>query len=101
MDDDPSLERVFLFSSDNGHYPYFDIFRLYYAIVDNYSGEVQYISDVVRSTARELMVEDRNADGRSELYRRYFANGEFSVDEKGDNLKVEWMHDTIEWRPEN
>ncbi len=96
MDDDPALEEVLLFSSDNGHYPYFDIFRLYYVVVDYYTKEVKYKSDIVRSTERTLVLEDRNGDGKYELYRKYFQNGDFTVDAEGNNLKVTWVYDTIE-----
>ncbi|MDR1500661.1 MAG: hypothetical protein LBI58_06735 [Tannerellaceae bacterium] len=95
MDDDPQLEEVFLFSSDNGHYPYFDIFRIYYVIVDYHTKEVKYTSDTVLSTERVITLEDRNNDGRFELYRRYFLGGKFSVDEKGDKLSVSWVYDCI------
>jgi chitinase len=95
MDDDPQLEEVFLFSSDNGHYPYFDIFRTYYVIVDYYTKEIKYKSEVVLSTEQTLVLEDRNNDKKFELYRRYFLNGNFTVDEKGNNLSVTWVYDCI------
>ena len=44
MDGDDALEEVMLFGRDNGHYPTFDLFKAYYAIVDNYTKEIQYIS---------------------------------------------------------
>ena len=97
MDDDAALEDVILFSSDNGHYPYFDLFKQYYVIIDNYTKEVKYVSDVFISTERELILEDRNNDGKFELYRRYFKDGKFSVDEFGDKLSVTWVYDKIEW----
>ncbi|MDR1369590.1 MAG: hypothetical protein LBJ72_05620 [Dysgonamonadaceae bacterium] len=95
MDDDPQLEEVFLFSSDNGHYPYFDLFKIYYVIVDYYTKEVKYRSDVVISTERNLLLEDRNNDGKFELYRRYFKDGKFTVDKDGNNLSVKWVYDSI------
>lgn len=97
MDDSPALERVLLFSADNGHYPYFDIFKTYYVVVDNYSKDIKYISDVTISSERGLQLEDRDNDGKYELYRKYFKNGEFSVDEEGNHLKVVWYYDTIEF----
>jgi chitinase len=96
MDRDPALERVMLFSRDNGHYPYFDLFVNYYAIVDEDSGEVQYISGEVISTGRDLMVEDRNGDGMAELHIRYIAGGNFTTDYRGNDLTAQWIHDTIE-----
>jgi len=98
MDDDPALEEVFLFSRDKGHYPYFDIFRVYYLIVDYYTKEVEYKSDVVLTTERDLKLEDRNQDGKYELYRKYFHDENFSVDEEGNHLQVTWAYDRIEYR---
>ena len=97
MDDDPAQEEILLFSADYGHYPYFDLFRYYYVIIDNYSKETKYISDIIVSTERILVLEDRNNDGKYELYRRYFQNGQFTVDEHGNNLSVVWIYDRIEW----
>jgi type 1 glutamine amidotransferase len=98
MDDDPALELVLLFSANNGHYPYFDLFKIYYVIVDNYNKKIKYMSDVVISTEREIVLEDRNNDGKFELYRRYIKDGEFSTDKKGNNLSAEWVYDTIEFK---
>ncbi len=101
MDDDAAFEEVLLFSSDNGHYPYFDLFKRYYVILDNYSKTIQYSSEITISTKRDLKLEDRNKDGKFELYLSYFKNGDFSVDKKGNNLSVEWVYDTIEWKEKN
>lgn len=97
MDDTPALEKVLLFSTHNGHYPYFDLFKNYYVVVDNYSKEIKYISDVTVSTERGLQLEDRDNDGKFELYRKYFKDGEFSVDEEGNHLNVIWHYDAIEF----
>lgn len=48
-----------------------------------------------------LLVEDRNKDGISELYITYFKDGAFSVDERGYNLKTVRSYDLIEWNPAN
>ena len=98
MDDDPQLEEVFLFSSDNGHYPYFDLFKIYYVIVDYYTKQVKYQSDVRLSTERDLILEDRNNDGKYELYRRYFKEDKFTVDNDGNNLSVRWAYDSISFQ---
>ena len=50
MDDDAAMEEVMLFGRDNGHYPTFDLFKFYYVIVDNYTKEIQYISDEIYVT---------------------------------------------------
>ncbi|GHV48161.1 hypothetical protein FACS1894181_03200 [Bacteroidia bacterium] len=97
MDGDDQLEEVFLFSADNGHYPFFDVFKIYYAIVGYYDKEVKYVSGIELSSERVLLLEDRNRDGIFELYRRYFKDGKFSVDKAGNNLSAEWVHDRIEW----
>ncbi|MEL7585854.1 MAG: glycoside hydrolase family 18 protein [Prolixibacteraceae bacterium] len=97
MDDSPILEKVLLFSAHNGHYPYFDLFKNYYVVIDNYSKQVKYISDVTISTERDLQLEDRDNDGKYELYRKYFKDGKFSVDKEGNHLKVVWYYDNIEF----
>lgn len=100
MDGDDALEEVMLFGRDNGHYPTFDLFKAYYAIVDNYTKEIQYISDEIYVTDKyNLLVEDRNKDGISELYISYFKDGKFSVDEQGYNLRTTRCYDRIEWNP--
>ena len=56
-------------------------------IVDNYTKEIQYISDEIYVTDKyALTVEDRNNDGISELYIDYFKDGKFTVDERGYNF---------------
>lgn len=100
MDGDAALEEVMLFGRDNGHYPTFDLFKAYYAIVDNYTKEVQYISDEIYVIDKyNLLVEDRNNDGISELYISYFKDGKFSTDEQGYNLRTVRCYDRIEWNP--
>ena len=87
---------------DNGHYPTFDLFKFYYVIVDNYTKEIQYISDEIYVTDKyALTVEDRNNDGISELYIDYFKDGKFTVDERGYNLRTTRCYDRIEWSPES
>lgn len=73
MDDDAAMEEVMLFGRDNGHYPTFDLFKFYYVIVDNYTKEIQYISDEIYVTDKyALTVEDRNNDGISRVIYRLF-----------------------------
>lgn len=102
MDDDAAMEEVMLFGRDNGHYPTFDLFKFYYVIVDNYTKEIQYISDEIYVTDKyALTVEDRNNDGISELYIDYFKDGKFTVDERGYNLRTTRCSDRIEWNPKS
>lgn len=97
MDNSPALEKVILFSAHNGHYPYFDLFKNYYVIIDNYSKEVKYVSDVTISTDRDLVLEDRDNNGKFELYRKYFKDGKFTVDKEGNHLNVVWNYDKVEF----
>ncbi len=99
MDDDAAMEEVMLFGKDNGHYATFDLFKYYYAVVDNYTKEVEYISpEEYVSEAYSLVVEDRDCNGRSELYITYFKEGTFSTDERGYALRAERCYDRIEWQ---
>ncbi len=97
MADDGEEVEVILFSKDAGHYPYFDLFRSYYVIIGYYSKEVKYTSSEILSDRRELILEDRNKDGRFELYRRYLKDDKFTVDENGNNLRGQWVYDRIEF----
>ncbi len=101
MDEDSALEEVMLFGRDNGHYPTFDLFKCYYAIVDHYTKEVHYVSEVFVTDKYSLTVEDRNNDGISELYISYFKDGKFEVDKRGYNLKVTRCYERIEWKPDS
>ena len=47
-----------LFGRDNGHYPTFDLFKAYYAIVDNYPTEIQSISDEIYVTDKYNLLVD-------------------------------------------
>lgn len=99
MDDDPALEEVMLFGKDNGHYATYDLFKYYYAVVDNYTKEVEYISPTEYfSEAYSLVLEDRNNDGRSELYITYIKEGTFSTDKRGYALNGERCYERIEWQ---
>ncbi len=98
MDDDPQLEDVVLFGHDNGHWPEFDLFKAYYAVIGRYSKEVKYISPTEYVTDRyNLLVEDRNNDGIGELYISYIEEGSFSVDERGYNMQATRCYDRIEF----
>ena len=100
MDGDDALEEVMLFGRANGHDHTCTLFKASNAIVDNSTKEVQYISDEIYVTDKyNLLVEDRNKDGISELYISYFKDGKFSVDEQGYNLRTTRCYDRIEWNP--
>jgi len=97
MDNSPALEKVFIFSANKAHYSCFDLFENYYVILDNYSKKVKYISNVTISTERNLVLEDRDNDGKFELYRKYFKGGNYTVDHEGNNLNVVWNYDKVEF----
>lgn len=96
MDHLQGKEEVLVFGRDNGHYPTFDLFQVYYVILDRYSKEVKFMSDVYVNDTYDVLLEDRNDDGLSELYISYFKDGKFSVDQRGYNLKTQRCYDRIE-----
>ncbi len=99
MDDDPQMEEVI--GRDNGHWPEFDLFKFYYVIVDAYTHEIQYTSEGEYVTDHyELIVEDRNKDGKGELYVNYIKDGTFQVDERGYHMRAVRCHDRIEFTPQ-
>lgn len=97
IDDDSQLEEVFLFGHDNGHWPEFDLFKFYVAVVGVYDKQVKYLSSEFVCDKYNLIVEDRNMDGRSEIYISYIKDGSFSVDERGYNMKAVRCYDRIEF----
>ncbi|MCC8186135.1 MAG: hypothetical protein LIP08_01120 [Bacteroides sp.] len=44
-----------------------------------------------------IILEDHDNDRKYELYRCYFQDGKFRVDESGNNLSVTWVYDRLEW----
>lgn len=97
MDGDPALEEIVLFSSLKGDYPEFGLFENYYVILDHYTKEVQHTSSTTLSTQREIRLEDRDRDGRYELYRKYIKDGVYQVKKDGSGVEAIWFHDTIEF----
>ncbi len=83
MDTDPALEEVFLVGHDAGHWPEFDLFKFYYAVVDKASGAIEFTSSEYLSNRFNLLVEDRDRDGISEIHFQYIKDGEFYTDEDG------------------
>lgn len=78
MDGDPETETVIAFGRDKGHYPEFDLFQTYWAIIGSYSKTVKYMSGEFVTDKYGMLLEDRNGDGRSELYVSYLLDGSFS-----------------------
>lgn len=98
MDDDSQLEAVILFGHDNGHYPEFDLFKAYYAIVGNYDKKLKYISDEIVTEKYNMTVEDRDNDGICELYYTYIKDGSFKTDSEGYHMEASYSTDRIEFK---
>ena len=95
------FQKSIIAQMDDGHWPEFDLFKAYYVIMGTYSKEIKYISPVEYVTDEyNMLVEDRNKDGVSELYITYIKEGSFSVDERGYGKKAVYCHDRIEFRKE-
>lgn len=97
MDGDPALEEVLLFSALKSEYQDQGASEIYYVILDHYSKEIQYKSKIVVSNALDIQLEDRNRDGKYELYRKYIKDGKFKLDRKGNLVEGIWFHDSIEF----
>ena len=91
MDADPALEEVFLIGRDNGHWPEFDLFRFYYAVVDRETSAVEFTSDEYISDRFNILVEDRDKDGVSEIHFQYIKGGNYVTDRDGYNPS--WAYD--------
>ena len=91
MDADPASEEVFLIGRDNGHWPEFDLFRFYYAVVDRETGAVEYTSEEYISDRFNILVEDRDKDGVSEIHFQYIKGGNYVTDRDGYNPS--WAYD--------
>ena len=85
MDADPALEEVFLIGRDNGHWPEFDLFRFYYAVVDRETRAVEYTSAEYVSDRFNMLVEDRDRDGVCEIHFQYVKDGNYVTDRDGYN----------------
>jgi len=97
MDSDPALEEVLLFSTEHREYPEQGIYESYYVILDRYTKEVQYRSPITVSNDLGIQLEDRDRDGKFELYRKYLKDGSFKLDRKGMLVEGTWLHDSIEF----
>lgn len=96
MDKDAQPEEVILFGRDNGHWPEFDLFKFYVAIVGHYDKKVKYLSDEMVCDKYNMVVEDRDNDGKYEVYVSYIKDGSFSVDERGYYMQAVHCYDRIE-----
>ena len=97
IDDDPQAEEIILFGHDNGHWPEFDLFKFYIAVVGNYDKKVKFTSGEFVCDSYNLSVEDRNQDGISEIYINYIKEDTFKVDSRGYNMRAVRCYDRIEF----
>ena len=91
MDGDPALEEVFLIGHDAGHWPEFDLFKFYYAVVDRATGAIEYTSEEYLSDRFNLLVDDRDRDGVSEIHFQYIKDGAFTT--AADGYEPAWTYD--------
>ena len=91
MDADPAPEEVFLIGHDAGHWPEFDLFKFYYAVVDQEDGSIEYTSGEYLSDRFNLLVEDRDRDGVSEIHFQYIRDGLYTTDPAG--YHPSWTYD--------
>ena len=95
MDADPALEEVFLIGHDNGHWPEFDLFKFYYSVVDRETGAIEYTSDEYVSDRFNILVEDRDRDGISEIHFQYIKDGAYATDRDGYNPSWTYAYGTV------
>ena len=91
MDVDAALEEVFLVGHDAGHWPEFDLFKFYYSVVDRATGAIEYTSDEYLSDRFNLLVDDRDRDGVSEIHFQYIKDGSFTT--AADGYEPAWTYD--------
>jgi hypothetical protein len=97
IDEEPGVERILLFTAIHEQYLFYNIYRNYYVILDDYTEKVKYISDITLTKENELMIDDRNYDGRYEIYRTYFKDKKYKIDAQGYIISYSWIHDRIQW----
>lgn len=95
MDSDPQSEHVFLFGHDNGHWPEFDLFKSYVAVVDTKTGEVEYLSDEFVTDKYNVTLDDRDADGLAEMYYYYIDMDSFTADADGYHPAWNYKYERI------
>ena len=91
MDGDAAQEEVFLVGHDAGHWPEFDLFKFYYSVVDRATGAIEYTSDEYLSDRFNLLVDDRDRDGVSEIHFQYIKDGSFTT--AADGYEPAWTYD--------
>jgi len=95
MDSDPQSEHVFLFGHDNGHWPEFDLFKSYIAVVDTKTGEVEYMSDEFVTDKYNVNLDDRDSDGLAEMYYYYIDMNSFTTDADGYHPAWNYKYERI------
>ena len=91
LDADPASEQVILFGHDNGHWPEFDLFKAYIAVVDTRSRAVEFLSDEFVTDRYNLTVEDRDGDGIEEFYYYFIDMDSFQT--APDGYSPSWKYE--------
>ena len=92
LDSDSQAEEIILFGHDNGHWPEFDIFKSYFAVLDSRTREVKYLSEEYRTDRYNIRAEDRDGDGIDEIYYYCLDEDRFSCDPDGFRPVIEHKH---------
>ena len=92
MDADPASEQVILFGHDNGHWPEFDLFKSYIAVIDTKTREVKFLSDEFVTDRYNITVEDRDGDGYQELYYYCIDTDTFTTASDGYDPVIDYRY---------
>lgn len=99
MDADPAAEEVIVFGHDNGHWPMFDLFKSYVAVIDSRTREVKHLSEEFVTDRYNLTVADRDGDGYDELYYSCIDMDRFETDPDGYNPRIPYLYRKIGFQP--
>lgn len=100
MDKDPAAEEVILFGHDNGHWPRFDLFKSYVAVIDSRTGEIKHLSDEFVTDRYNIKVADIDGDGYDELYFSCIDMDRFATDQDGYNPDIQYLYRRISLQPD-
>ena len=100
MDADPAAEEVIVFGHDNGHWPEFDLFKSYVAVIDTRTREVKHITDEFVTDRYNLTVADRDGDGYDELYYSQIDMAGFTTEPEGYNPHIQYQYRKICFQPD-
>ena len=100
MDADPAAEEVLVFGHDNGHWPEFDLFKSYVAVIDSRTREIKYLSDEFVTERYNIKVADLDGDGFDELYYRCIDMDRFATAPDGYNPQFDYLYRKVSLQPE-